>query len=399
MKTKFSWFALILPGIMIQAIPGFIEAQQKPLPEDIENVQSHLKADEVMLEYILTDTSVLVFAIAHESTLSAIQSLNQLFWCSLSSFRKKLKSAEPRDFLISAEILYLFLIKPLQNFLKGRHRLIIIPDDRLSGLPFEAFIRNDSLVPCNNVCNLHYLIQDFEIVYHCSRVSWNERMRTRNTEHSITPDDHQFAFMGFSPEFENSKRLTPLPASKHEIAAIAALFHQKGLSSWLVYNEYSGKEYFKEVVCRGRIVHLATHYIQEIANERSGGFLFSGYNPAGDRSQPPEGLLTPDEIRMLQLKADLVVLNACASGAYWIKPGTPRNSLQELLFLAGARNILSTLWNVTDNLAEHFMLDFYSLWLSGKTYSEALREVKLQWINCSTTTIPTIWAPYVLMGE
>jgi len=399
MKTKFSWFAFILPGIMIQTIPGFIEAQPQPQPEDVENVQSHLKTDEVLLEYHLTDSSVQVNAIAQESTLSAIQSLNQLFWCSLSSFQKKLKSAEPRDFLISGEILYLFLIKPIQEFLLGRHRLIIIPDERLSGLPFEAFIRSDSLSTVSNVCNLHYLIHDFEVVYHCSKGFWNEKVINRGNEHAITCDDYQFAFMGFSPEFKKHKRITALPASKSEIKEIGALFHQKGLSSWLVYDEYSEKNYFKAMACRGRIIHLATHYIHDKTGDKCGGFLFWDYDSAGERRQASEGLLTTDEMKALQLEADLIVLNACASGAFGKKSGTSRKSVPELLFMAGARNILSTLWNVTDNLSRHFMLDFYRLWLSGKTYSEALREVKLQWINCSATTIPTIWAPYVLMGE
>ena len=82
-----------------------------------------------------------------------------------------------------------------------------------------------------------------------------------------------------------------------------------------------------------------------------------------------------------------------------MKTGLKRISLPQILFLAGASNILSTLWNVTDQLAGNFMLDFYKSYLSGKTYSEALREVKLQWIKCKATAIPAIWAPYVLMGE
>jgi len=205
--------------------------------------------------------------------------------------------------------------------------------------------------------------------------------------------------MGFSPQFNKNKVLNPLPASKREIAAIGALFRQKGMSSWLVYDENSEKDYFKAIAGRGRIIHLSTHYIHDKSDCNSGGFLFWGYDPASRKGQSLQGLLTKDEIKVLKLEADLIVLNACASGVDRINQGTSRNSLIEILLLAGARNILSTLWNVTDNLAGCFMLDFYRSWLSGKTYSEALREVKLQWINCSETSIPTIWAPYVLTGE
>ena len=399
MKAEFSRFTLILPVILAQVVPGFTDAQTERVPDYIGVVQSHLKTDEVMLEYFLTDSSVQVNAIAKESTFLATQSLDESFWLSLKSFRKKLKSAEPRDFLKSGETLYLFLIRPLRDFLQGRHRLIIIPDDRLSGLPFEAFIRRDSLTACNNLCNLHYLIHDFEVVYHCSRACWHERALTRDAEHVISPDDFQFAFMGFSPEFTKDNHLNALPGSKCEITEIGALFRQKGLSSCLVVNEYSAKDYFKEIACRGRIVHLATHFIPDKTGKDMGGFLFWGYDPLAEKSQPSAGLLTTEEIKDLRLEADLIVLNACASGGNGMKPGFPRNSVPELFFTAGASNILATLWNVTDNLARYFMLDFYRSWLSGKTYSEALREVKLQWINCSSTTIPTIWAPYVLMGE
>jgi CHAT domain-containing protein len=399
MRKTASWFRLILPAILTLSIPCLPYARPPHSPDDTGNIQRHLRTDEVILEYILTDSSVQVNAISQESTYFTVQSLDRLFWCSLNAFRKKLRSADPRDFLIPGEILYLFLIKPLQDFLTGRRRLIIIPDDRLSGIPFEAFIRSDSLFRGNNICDLRYLIEDFEVVYHSSMRSWNERTMTAGNKHPATADDCQFAFMGFSPEFNKNKQVAALPCSGREIIRIGELFRQKGLSSWLVCNESSMKDYFKKIACRGRIVHLATHYLPCKSGCHPGGFLFSGYNPVAEKDHIPEGILTMDEMKVLQLDADLFVLNACSSGVDRLKSGTSYHSLPQLLLMAGARNILSTLWNVTDNLAENFMLDFYRLWLSGKTYSEALREVKLQWISCNATAIPTIWAPYVLMGE
>jgi CHAT domain-containing protein len=399
MKTSFSWFNYILPGIMIQAIPGFIEAQPQQFVEDVEFIQKQLKPDEVILEYVVTDSMLQVNAIAQESTLSAAQSLNQLFWSSLQLFQKKLRSADPSDFLISGEILYLFLIKPIQSIIAGRHRLIIKPDDKLSGIPFEAFIRSDSPNDSGNLSKRHYLIHDFEVVYRGTGICWKERGFQRGSNHPVNPDDYQFAFMGFSPEFEKNKHINALPASKNEVAEIGELFRQQGLSSWLVYNEYSEEQYFKSMAHRGHIVHLATHCIPDNMAGNEGGLIFWDYEPDKVKDQPMEGLLTRDEIKALQLEADLVVLNACASGIDRMTTGSRKRALPELLLMAGARNILSTLWNVTDNLASHFMLDFYRAWLSGKTYSEALRAVKLQWINCTPTTLPTVWAPYVLTGE
>jgi CHAT domain-containing protein len=399
MKTPFPWLLVMIPGMMLQVTKGQVHAQPGQLTDEVIEVQGNLKQDEVMLEYHFTDSTVQVNAIAKESTCCAIQSIGRLFWYSLGCFRKKLKSAEPRTFSIPGEIMEMFLIKPVENFLTGKHRLIIIPGKQLSGLPFEAFIRNDNLAVPGKPGNLHYLIHDFEIVYHCSIECWNAMVKARGSGNSIKPGDNHFAFMGFSPAIKNSAGYSPLPGSKREIAGIGKLFHQNGFSSLLVCGENTGKDYFKSMAPRGRIVHLATHYIPDITGSSSGGFLFREYCPRGETTRKPHGLLTTDEIKDMQLEADLIVLNACASGVDRREPGVQYNSLPLLLFMAGARNVLSTLWNVTDNLAENFMLDFYRSWLSGKTYSAALREVKLQWINCSGTSIPTIWAPYILMGE
>jgi CHAT domain-containing protein len=390
---------LMLPGMILFMLPGPAGAQ--PLRSNAETgyVQRNLKPDEVMLEYSLTDSSVMVNAIAVDSTLIASQSLNELFWISLNTFRKKLKSADPNEFSILGQVLYLYLVKPVEDFLTGKRRLIIIPDDRLSGLPFEAFIVNDEASPPYNICNIHYLVRDYEVVYHCSPVFWADLAGRNGDEHAGSPDDHQFAFMGFSPVFSNYPGLNALPASKAEISEIGSLFHQKGLSRWLVSEQNSDKEYFKSVAGRGKIVHLATHYIHDADDPQREGFLFWGYDPSGKKQAPGDGILSTEEINRLRLQADLVVLNACSSGIEQVRSGDTATTVPCVFFTAGAKNIMSTLWSVNDNLAGTFMICFYRQWLSGKSYSEALREVKLQMIRCPETAMPTIWAPYVLTGH
>jgi CHAT domain-containing protein len=389
----------ILTGILIFAIQIFPEAQTQLPAEEIGRIQRILPMNEVILEYTLTDSTVRINAIDHTSTLCANQSLDRLFWRSMKSFQKLMKSAETREFSIYGELLYQFLIKPVQVILSGKQRLIIIPDERLSGLPFEAFIRSDVPETDNNFCNLYYLIQDYEVVYQSSVERWNEQAMKTDCLYPLIHDTSQYAFMGFSPVSEKNGHLASLPGSGSEITDIGSLFCQKGLSSWLVFGGHSEKEYFKSMAGKGKIVHVATHYIHSERDYSEGGFVFSDYNSANSKSPKQQGLLTLEEINVLKLEADLIVLNACGSGVGRLNRGTASQSLPDLLINAGARNILSTLWNVTDNLAGDFMRDFYRSVLSGKTYSEALREVKLQWISCRETTLPTIWAPYVLTGE
>jgi CHAT domain-containing protein len=398
MINIFSWITIILPTIIIPVIPGIIEAQTT-LPSMEANRMKHcLKQDEVLLEFAVTDSTAIVCATAGDSTLLASQSLNPMFWMAHQSFRKKIKSADKRGFDIAGQILYLFLIRPIQDFITGKRRLIIKTDERLSELPFEALIRPDGrsfhLGTAPN-----YLIRDYEIIYHSRQDFGQDALLKTADEITMTPVTDQFSFMGFSPVFYNHTGLSELPDSRKEIAEIGSLFRQQGLTSWLVYEDYSEKEYFKTVACMGKIVHLSTHYLTEAPNKGYGGFLFSGYDPSVTVDGKNEGILTIEEIKGLQLQADLIVLNACASGIVKHNSGVRDYTLPEVFIKAGARNILSTLWNVTDHLAGDFMINFYRLCLSGKTYSQALREVKLQMISCPETALPTIWAPYILTAR
>jgi CHAT domain-containing protein len=66
---------------------------------------------------------------------------------------------------------------------------------------------------------------------------------------------------------------------------------------------------------------------------------------------------------------------------------------------AGAKNVLCTLWNVSDRLAEKFMVEFYKNYLAGMSFSRALQKVKVKMINEQSTSLPINWAAYVLIGE
>jgi len=399
MRKIFCWITALLPGIIIPIIPGLIEAQTCHMQEDFVTTQQCIGPEEVLLEYCVTDSSALIYAHTGDSILLACQSLNSLFWMSQKSFRRTMKSADRNGLTIAGQILYLYLIKPVQSLLAGKRRLIIKPDDRLYDLPFEALIRPDDDCKTQDNTGIRYLVQDYEVIYHCNQVFGQEAGMEKIDCNPVFHDEDQFAFLGFSPVFCNHQGLSELPDSRHEIAEIGSLFRQNGLSSWLFLEQYSVKEYFKSLARRGKIIHLSTHYISETSDHGHGGFLFWGYDPSGIHARQNEEVLTMEEIAGLQLQADLIVLNACASGIVKQNTGGATNSLPAIFLEAGARNILSTLWNVTDRLAGEFMVNFYRIWLSGKTYSQALREVKLQMINCPETALPTIWAPYVLTAK
>lgn len=365
-----------------------------PLLTATSQIRKPVLPDDVILEYKIVDSSLYISAFATDSICYTTQTLDWGFWSSLKKFRKKLKSADQREFLTLGKILYYHLFKPIERFVTGKRRLIIIPDHSFSDIPFETLVRIDD-TPRQASVSIPYLIGEFEIIY---RYAQDESLKESDAKDSVhvRSSSGYFEFTGFSPVFQNQHGINALPASRVEITAIAALFQRQGLSSCEATDDNSRKCYFKYMAANSRIIHLATHFLESDPDSLMPGYIFWGYDPTKSCSANREWILTLDEIADLHLNADLVVLNACSSG---IERRSARFGLQmpaRLFLKAGARNTMSTLWDINDEMAGNFMIEFYQLCLSGKTYSEALRAVKLHMISSPGTTLPTVWAPYVL---
>jgi len=127
--------------------------------------------------------------------------------------------------------------------------------------------------------------------------------------------------------------------------------------------------------------------------------VFSKSNHPGGQQDKDDGLLHLDEISNLQLDASLVVLSACATGEGKVTRTEGVLALTRGFYLAGASNVVYSLWSIPDHLTGDFMLSFYRSYFSLKSYSAALREVKLNMISRPETSLPYMWAGFVLLGR
>lgn len=368
-------------------------------PEDICLIQAKLQKNEIILEYVITDTLMIIVCVSRYGKCCYRKQVDAHFWKTLKEYRKELKVADIENLISACKKMYNMFISPVKNILDRKTRLIIIPGRDLSGIPFESFIVDESGQANNGFSCQHYLILDFEITYHYSAKYWAWSFSVTSAYRTNIQEEPELDFAGFSPVFYSSHKVNPLPSSRDELKTIVSMFGRKGLSARIAVGEQSKKTLFLELACNSRVIHLATHNSSNFSKGELGGVLFWDYDPSSRQNVFSKGILTLNEICNLRLKADLVVLNACASG-FGKKVGRSGLCSLPLGFLyAGAKNILATLWNVTDGHAGKFMVSFYRKWLSGKTYSKALREAKLDMISHRETALPTLWAPYVLIGQ
>ena len=362
------------------------------------SIMKSLRNDEAMIEYLCSDSVIYLLLIRHEGLSVKRVVLPSSFNYSLKECLHQLKGAGVRNFTLLSRTLYNYLIAPVEPLLKNIRHLIIIPDEELSLFPFETLIREDPLEASGkDATSWHYLLRDFEIIYHFSAESWFKD--TANAGLLKTA----YRFAGFAPGFRNNAdkpvSLNPLPFTLKEVTAIAALFGQVPRHQPVFLDTSATEKNFRLYAPGNTHIHIATHSLISGGDPMNSALIFSKSIYIGGQQDKNDGLLYLDEISNLQLDASLVVLSACATGKGKVTRTEGVLALTRGFYLAGASNVVYSLWSIPDHLTGEFMLNFYQCYFSGKSYSTSLREVKLKMISRPETSLPYMWAGIVLLGR
>ena len=222
--------------------------------------------------------------------------------------------------------------------------------------------------------------------------------------------------------------LTYLPGTKIEVEKINELLKKQGWVTQYLTGNQALEDAVKSVK-NPRILHIATHGFfaddiqQNTGNQLNNSLLFgqntiraienpmlrSGLMFCGSQNtlngeynlqgQTDDGILTGYEAMDLTLDStELVVLSACETGLGEIKDGEGVYGLQRAFKLAGARNLIMSLWKVDDNATQLLMRKFYEFWLAGNTKRKAF---KMAQDHLKTETVykqPYYWGGFVYIG-
>jgi CHAT domain-containing protein len=185
----------------------------------------------------------------------------------------------------------------------------------------------------------------------------------------------------------------PLPGTRREVQAIARLFGKAEVLLGKDASEQKLEERARELKDYTHL-HLATHGLADRHRP------LASYLALSDRhlpdplkrvlaGRPPyTGRLTAGDILgRWRLDADLVVLSACQSGLGRYEYGEGYVGFAQALFLAGARSLVVSQWEVDDAATALLMTRFYQNLLGKRKglkgpmgKAEALHEAK-QWLR------------------
>jgi CHAT domain-containing protein len=147
------------------------------------------------------------------------------------------------------------------------------------------------------------------------------------------------------------------------------------------------------------VVHLATH-----------GFAYSDPVETGRTfvalaaDQRNDGLLTVDDVLRnpeFSIAADLVVLSACQTGLGAPTAAEGTLGLQRAFLARGARTVLVSLWNVSDDATRLLMERFYAHWLREENAPDKAEALRLAQRDVRATAgfeHPRYWAAFQLVG-
>lgn len=346
--------------------------------QSMRESQSLLKAlgdDVALLQYYVTDKRVGMLLttsgiqIARSSEIES-KELNRL----ISELRRFLQDPKSNP-VKSAQRLYNILMAPIAKDLDDAKikTVMLSLDGALRYLPFAALHDGEQ-----------YLIQ-----------RWNLPMYTSVTRAKLRDSvstQWQAAGLGVTkawPEF------APLAGVKSEIASIVKTTSGGLMPGEIYLDEAFTATQLKEVSQRKfPLMHVASHF------RFSPGTEVNSFLLLGDGQR-----LTIGDIRTQNYRfdnVDLLTLSACDTGLGGGRDeqGKEIEGFGVIAQQQGAKSVLATLWQVSDQSTAMLMADLYGRRQSDKlTKVEALRQSQISMHANLKYSHPFYWAPFVLMGN
>jgi CHAT domain-containing protein len=342
-----------------------------------------------VLEYAVMEDRVFLFVLTRGATTATPAIELHEIEAGTSALRRQVRELTRRiasrdlDLGGPAARLYDLLVRPARAAIRARDRIILVPDDVLWELPFQA------LQPADG----RYLVETAAISYAPSVAVLGDMKRAGGNG----PGPATLLAMGNPARSEPGVArargaLGPLPDAEREVRTLGRLY---GAGTTKTYVGAEAREdVLKAEAGRHRILHLATHGVLDDTSPLHSYVLLT----RGSGSEE-DGLLEAREIMGLELRADLAVLSACETARGRFGAGEGVVGLSWALFVAGCETTVVSQWKVASESTSDLMLEFHRRLRSGGRKDEALRRAALKVLADRRYRHPFYWAGFIVVGD
>ncbi len=312
--------------------------------------------------------------------------------------------------------------QPIDEALAEKSTIYLSSDGVYNQLNPETFLKPSGT----------YVLDDY-LFYNVSNTKELVQHATAEPEPYLVNSAALFGNPAFSVStLEDSKKVTasnrsignsissvdPLPGAEKEVEIVDQLLNKGKWNTTSFFQESATEEQVK-TLNNPRVLHIATHgfFVEGNAVQTSSlddentpvenpllksGLLFTGAEEllATDniyQFNRKDGVLTAYEAMNLQLdNTELVVLSACETGLGEVKSGEGVYGLQRAFIVAGAQNVIMTLFKVDDKVTQQLMEEFYEEWLQTGDKRTAFLNAKRTILREHES--PILWGSFMMIG-
>jgi CHAT domain-containing protein len=370
--------------------PDFYQLIYSNRGYSLDAIRKTLLPGEALLDYTMSpDRDLIVFVVTKDTLTYLRDKVSPDFTALVKKFRDamnyRVSTGVFNEYITNSSRLYNILIAKA-CIPETINKLIILPDEQIGFLPFEAFV-SDSIRPgISDFSQLNYLNRKFGISYISSHEQLY-RIRHKTQQKKVWRID---AFAPFTKHGSmlGSRDLRILDQSKEEIRMIANEFRTKQLE-----DHKASEERLRHSFSTNRIVHISTHGVLNQEKPMESRILL--------HPSRTDGSVYLFEILSFKVESPLIFLNACNTAAGEQQAGEGIMSMARGFQFAGASSLITTLWPVDDRAASRIASLFYRNVRRGMDRREALQSAKNTYLDKSPLNLssPNYWASWVLFGD
>jgi len=341
--------------------------------------------------YLISRSAAGVAVTAHQSSMPAASLV------SLANEFATQVAARDLGFAVNARRLYdaLFIDTKIEPMLKGKSRLIIVPDGPLWRVPFQAL-----RTPRDT-----YLIEERAVSYAPSMsalaaLERRQQSRTRQQPFLLALGDPAIRVGGDAAERRGRAPQGRLPQAAREVRAIGQVYGES--RSHVLVGERASESALRAHLGKASVLHIATHGVVDDLSPLYSHLLLS---PRPGAANDDDGRLEAWELMNHALEADLVVLSACETARGPVGDGEGVIGMSWSLFAAGASTAVVSQWEVDSASTTALMIAFHERLLiqtrNGRgdaTVAEALRVAAARLMRDPAYRHPFYWAGFVVIG-
>jgi CHAT domain-containing protein len=364
-----------------------------------------------LLEYVITEHDVYLFALTidepsrriggHRTRAAAAQTTLKVYPLSIKrealaqrvTALSQLLQKRDETFQPLARELYDLLVRPADNQLAGKTKLVIVPDGNLWRLPFEA------LQPADD----GYLLDHAAISYAPSLSALREMLKQRRPANQTrTPALVAFANPQLSKDLLERVELTyknekieSSPEEENETQRLRTVYGEAQSRSFTGPN--ASEERAKLEAAKAGILHFAA---PALLDDISPMYSFIALSSTANNNAN-DGLLQTREIISIATPSRLVVLSGSRFRTDGIATGGASIGSAWSWFVAGSPSTVLSRWEVNSPGTAQLMAEFHSKLRPRKPISKAsaLQQSALALRSSADYRHPYYWAAFSLIGD